>query len=56
MREHRSCPECDSSKSKVIHTEWHTDYVERVRLCNDCPAEWVVNYGNPEVMDVRHHD
>jgi protein-arginine kinase activator protein McsA len=56
MSEHRGCPNCESLTVEVVHTEWYTDAVERVKICEDCPAQWTVVYGNPFVKDVEIHD
>jgi len=56
MHKHKVCPACDSSDSEVVHTEWYTDYVERVRVCTDCPTQFVVNYGMPEIVEVDQYE
>jgi len=56
MREHQTCPECGSYDIEVVHTEWFTDYVERTKICNDCPAEFTVSYGDPQIIDVTMWD
>lgn len=54
MREHIKCPECDSLDAEVVHTEWFADGVERIRICNECPTQWTVGYGNPIVTKVKN--
>jgi len=56
MHSHTNCPECDSHETEVVHVEWYADYVERVRVCNDCPTQFVVNYGMPEIVEVDQYD
>jgi len=56
MNNHKHCPECDSINTEVVHTEWFSDMVERVRICNECPTEWTVSYGNPHIVDVEQYD
>ena len=46
------CPECDSRDTEVVHTDFYRDMIERVRICNDCPTQWTVSYGDPIVQDV----
>lgn len=52
MSDHQTCPECGSIDSRHVHTEITTDTVERVHVCEDCPAEWTVEYGDPLVTEV----
>jgi len=56
MRTHERCPNCESYDVEVVHTEWYSDYVERVKICKECPCQFTVSYGHPyiasyEVMD-----
>ena len=53
MNEHRSCPECNSHDTEHVHTEVMTDAIERVRVCNDCPAQFTVSYGDPVRTDIH---
>jgi len=53
MRDHQRCPECDSPDVEVVHTEWYTDYVERVKICNECPTQFTVSYANPYIVEVN---
>lgn len=55
MREIHNCPECESFNTEVVCTEWYNDSVERTRICNDCPTEWIVNYGTPLIRKVKCH-
>lgn len=56
MNEHRYCPNCESADTEVAWTEWFNDYVERIRICNECPTEYTVSYGHPEIIDHRTYD
>jgi len=56
MHDHKRCPECDSLDTSVEWTEWYNDHVERIRICNDCPTQWTVNYGDPRVSEVEKYD
>lgn len=56
MSEHKRCPNCDSLDVEVVHTEWYHDYVERIKICNECPTEFTVNYGNPFVDGYEVHE
>jgi len=56
MNEHNRCPECDSLNTETVHREWFRDSVELTRICNACPTEWVVEYGDPIVKDVEQYE
>jgi transcriptional regulator NrdR family protein len=56
MHSHTNCPECGHRDTEVVHTEWYADYVERVRVCNECPTQFVVSYGMPEIVEVDQYD
>ena len=53
LDEHKRCPECDTYDREVVYTEWYAGYVERVRICEECPAQYTVNYGNPYIENVE---
>jgi protein-arginine kinase activator protein McsA len=38
------CPECGSRDTERVHTEWMSDMVEEVRVCNDCPTQYTNQY------------
>lgn len=40
----RECSECASFDTERVHIEWFTDMIEEVRICNECPAEFVNRY------------
>lgn len=54
MREVLACPNCDSVDTEHAHTAVYPDegMVHTVRVCNDCPTEYNVEYGSPLVTDV----
>ena len=56
MNDHKRCPECDALDTEVVFTDWYNDMVERTRVCNECPTQWVVSYGKPIVRDVEQYD
>ena len=56
MHDHKRCPECDDFDTKVVHTEWFSDMVERTRICNSCPTQYTVSYANPAVRDVEQFE
>ena len=56
MYNHEQCPNCESPDTECVHTEVFTDFIERVRICNNCPTEYVVDYGNPHVKDVTTYE
>jgi len=53
MRDTDACPECEGYDTEVVMTDWRTDHVERVKVCNDCPTQFTVSYGSPYVSDVH---
>ena len=56
MNDHKRCPECDALDTEVVFTDWYNDMVERTRVCNECPTQWTVSYGDPIVRDVEQYD
>jgi transcriptional regulator NrdR family protein len=56
MDRHTACPECDSYDTEVVDTQFYRDMIERVRICNDCPTQWVVSFSDPIVQDVQTFD
>lgn len=44
MNDHKQCPNCDSYETERVHTEWYSDLIEEVRICDDCPAQFTNNY------------
>jgi len=56
MSNHKRCPECDSHDTSREWIEWHRDMVEEVRICEDCPTQWTVGYGDPHVKDVIQYE
>jgi protein-arginine kinase activator protein McsA len=54
MNQRYQCPECDRMDSERVHTEWYTDMVEEVRICNNCPTQFTNRYSlfEQEVDDV----
>jgi Zn-dependent oligopeptidase len=49
----KECPECDSHDTERVHVEWWTDEVQVTRICNDCPTQYDVMYGDPYKRGVR---
>lgn len=45
----RECPECGAHDTEQVHVEWYEDYVEEVRICNECPVEYSVEFAEPIV-------
>jgi len=56
MTDHKHCPECEHRDTEVVHTEWFSDMVERVRVCKECPTQFVVSYGMPEIVEVDQYE
>jgi hypothetical protein len=53
---HHHCPECERGCTKVVHTEFMTTLIERVRVCENCPTQYTVSYGMPEIVNVETDD
>lgn len=49
----RTCPECGSIETRVVHTEQDPDRIVHVRTCKDCPTSFDVEYGDPLISNVR---
>jgi len=49
MFERNECPECGGWDTERVHVEWMSDRVEETRICNDCPAQYTISYGDPLV-------
>lgn len=43
MRRDR-CPRCDGTNTERVHTEWHRDMVEEIRICRHCGAQYINDY------------
>lgn len=46
-----TCPECDSRDTECLHGTRLLEEYEEVWVCNDCPTEWVVSFGNPVIEE-----
>lgn len=47
MIETSRCPECEAFDTDRVHVEWFSDRVEEVRICNECPTQFTVEYVDP---------
>ena len=47
------CPECNSLNTERVSYERYEDVYEEYHICNDCPASWTVEYGDPIIKDIR---
>lgn len=56
MNDVKRCPECDSIDTEIVFTEDWSDCIRRTRICNECPTEWVIDYGNPMIESTRIYD
>jgi hypothetical protein len=52
----RRCPECEGHATERVHTEWMGDVIEEVRICDDCPTEYTVSWGDPRLKETRTYD
>jgi len=44
MMDRSQCPDCGAYDTERVHTEWMTDMLEEVRICNECPAQFTNKY------------
>jgi len=49
----QECPECGSYDTNRVHTEFWADEVQATRVCQDCPTQYDVMYGDPYKRGVR---
>lgn len=56
MFERKECPECGEWNSERVFVDWTAGGVEETRVCNDCPTQYTINYGDPVVTDVHTDD
>ena len=49
MFERSECPECGCHDTERVFVDWWTDEVQETRICNECPTQYTINYGNPRV-------
>jgi transcriptional regulator NrdR family protein len=40
----RECPDCESYDTERVRTEWMTDMIEEIRICNDCYSQFTNAY------------
>ena len=52
----RKCPNCEGIDTDREHVEWYTYEVEEVRVCNECPTEYTLNYADPVIAHEETHD
>ena len=52
----RECPECESWETERVHTEFWEDEIQVTRICNACPTQYDVMYGDPYKRGVRVMD
>lgn len=50
------CPECGSINTDTVDTITMVDVIELVKVCHDCPTQYVVGYGDPMIKDVEQYD
>jgi transcriptional regulator NrdR family protein len=50
----QQCPKCDTYNTQRVHVEWIDGHaVEEVRICNECPVEYTVEYADPRYKNIR---
>lgn len=47
MNDRRVCPNCNSHATERAWTDWETDRVIEIRICNGCGAEYENDFGDP---------
>lgn len=56
MTDHRNCPECGSADTERVSQTRTADTIEEIRICNDCPTNYTVEFGNPMITEVVRVD
>lgn len=56
MRDHQHCPECNSIEIERVFHDEQMDVIRDTYICNECPTEFIVEWGRPEVIDVVKED
>jgi len=46
------CPECDTLDTEQVFTDFHTDVVKEVRICNSCE----IQYTNTYTLEIKEKD
>ena len=52
----QKCPNCDSEDVERVDLEEVSSGFEEVWICNDCPHQWIVEYGDPVIVNEQHFD
>lgn len=47
MNDRKECPDCGSFDTERVHVEWLNGGVDEVRICNDCPVQYTVEFRQP---------
>lgn len=40
----KQCTECGAHNTERVHVERHTDLIEEVRICHECPTQYLCIY------------
>lgn len=54
MHGRTECPECGSYSTEQADQQWYSDGVIEVRICNDCPVQYTLEFAHPIVEDIYH--
>lgn len=54
----KSCPECGNPMGKEVNTEFRSEVIDRVMVCqfDECGTQWTISYGDPIIRDVVHDE
>lgn len=52
----RACPECGAQSKLVDRQTYWNQEMRHVRVCTECPTEYVVSYANPVIEEVTTHE
>lgn len=47
------CPNCGRLKTEKVDVTWYADDVEETRICNECPTQYTLSFGQPVIVDER---
>lgn len=54
MVDRKHCPCCGSYNTKQIEVQSdYIDVIEEIRGCDECLSEYVVEFGDPRIKEIR---
>jgi len=50
------CPECGSNNTEQVNTDHWIEEIVITRICNECPTQYDLSYGDPYKKNVLKLD